>query len=280
MSRSGTVPSSQSTIPQGTLQVIIGSEYLKRQEKAKHTWAVRLMLPIVVLWLASLIIGLGVLGAAIAPRIGLAEVSLPPWAGGAALAMILLDFALMPLLDRLVQERDQYRQGLEGEEATAKALQQYLDGRWTLFRNVVLPGDRADIDGVLVGPAGVFCLEIKSYSGRFRNRGYQWWWRRHQPAWQRLSSNPSRQAKANAARLSEYLQKAIGQKEWVKPRVVWVGPGKLDYHKPAVYIWSLEEMATHMDELNRLPAGRGNAMQRVRGALAEVMGAEGKGQDG
>ncbi len=212
MSISNTVPSLQSASPQGMLQVVSGSEYLKRQEEAKHSWAVRLGLPIMVLWLASLIIGLGLLAVPIARRMGLADVSLPPWAGGVALVMILLDFALMPLLERLIQERDQYRQGLDGEEATAKALQQHLDNRWTFFRNIVLPGNRSDIDGVLVGPAGVFVLEIKSYSGRFRNRGDQWWWRRYQPGWQRLSGNPLRQARGNAARLGEYLHKAIGEK--------------------------------------------------------------------
>lgn len=206
--------------------------------------------------------------------------SLPSWVGGAALGMILLDYALLPLLERLLQERDQYRQGLHGEEATVKALEQRLDGKWTLFRNVVLPGNRSDIDGVLVGPAGVYALEIKSYNGRFKNQGDQWWWHRYQPGWQRLSDNPSHQAKANATHLGEYLHQAIGEKVWVEPRVVWAGPGKLHIQgKPAVYIWFLDNMAAYSDELVRLPARRVGAMQRVREALLSVVGDGNRRQD-
>ncbi len=180
----------QPSSSQGTLQVILGSDYLQRQEETKHRWAVRLLLPIIVLWLASLILSLGVIAAEITRRMGLAEVRLPCWASGVALVMILSDYALLPLLERLLQERDQYHQGLRGEEATVKALQQHLDGGWTLFRNVVLPGDQSDIDGVLVGPTGVHVLEIKSYSGRFRNQGDEWLWRRYWPTSSVRASHP------------------------------------------------------------------------------------------
>lgn len=280
MSSSGTSPALQPDPRQGVLQVVSGSDYLRRQEEAKHRWAVRLALPIIVLWLASLILSLGVLAAEITHRMGLAEVSLPFWANGVALVMILLDYALLPLLEHLLQGRDQYRQGLQGEGATVEALQQCLDSRWTLFRNVVLPGNRSDIDGVLVGSAGIYVLEIKSYSGRFKNQGDQWWWRRYQPGWRQLSDNPSHQATANAARLGEYLQQAIGQKAWVEPRVVWAGPGKLHIEgKPAVYIWFLDKMSVYAGELLRLPARRVDAMQRVLEALQGVVEAEKRGQD-
>jgi hypothetical protein len=196
------------------------------------------------------------------------------------LGMILLDYALLPRLERLIQERDQYRQGFQGEEATVQALQQHLDSRWTFFRNIVLPGNRADIDGVLVGPADVYAMEIKSYRGRFKNRGDQWWWRRYQPGWQRLPGNPSHQAKANAIRLSEYFHQVMGEKVWVEARVVWVGPGTLYIQgRPAVYIWFLNNMATYTDELVRSPTRPIDAMQRVRGALLEVVKAENKRQD-
>lgn len=280
MSSTSTSPALQSDPRQVMLQVVSGSDYLHRQEEAKHRWAVRLALPIIVLWLASLFLSFGVLAAEITHRMGLAEVSLPSWANGVALVMILLDYALLPLLEHLLQERDQYRQGLRGEEATVKALQQHLDSRWTLFRNVVLPGNRSDIDGVLVGPAGVYVLEIKSYSGKFKNQGNQWWWRRYRPGWLQLSENPSRQATANAARLGEYLKQAVGEKVWVEPQVVWTGPGKLHIQgKPAVYVWFLDRIAGYADELVRSPARRADATQRVREALLGVVKAGKREQD-
>jgi hypothetical protein len=205
--------------------------------------------------------------------------SLPSWVNIVALGMILLDYALLPVLERLVQERDQYRLGRRGEEAVVKELQQHLDGEWTLFRNFVLPGKQADIDGVLVGPSGVYALEIKSYRGRFRNRGDQWWWGRYRPGWRRLTANPSRQAKANASRLNEYLHDAIGEKIWVEARVVWVGPGTLHIQRPAVYIWFLAKMATYAAELLKSPPKPQSLIRRVWEVLMEVVQDEGRKQD-
>jgi len=251
---------------QGTLRVISGSDYLRHQEEAKQRRAVYLVIPIIALWLTSLALSVGLIAVGLAQVVGLMELSLPIWVNGLGLAMILVDYALLPTLERLVEERDQYYQGRKGEEATVKALQRYLDGQWTLFRNVVLPGSQADIDAVLVGPPGVYALEIKSYNGRFQNRGEKWF-RRRGPAWRRLTKNPSRQAKANAARLAEYLSKTVGTKVWVEPRVVWAGPGKLIPDKPAVYIWFLDNMATYVAELAASPAKSEALIQQVREAL-------------
>jgi hypothetical protein len=275
------LPASEPSAPQSVLQVITGSDYLRRQERAKHRWATRLTIPVVVLWLTSLLLSFGTLAVAI---IGLghhvAVASFPLWLNGVALGMILLDYALLPLLEHLVQERDHYRQGRQGEEAAVEALRHHLDGRWTLFRNIVLPGKQADMDAVLVGPSGVYALEIKSYRGRFRNRGDHWWWRRYRPSWHRLTANPSRQAKANAVRLSEYLQEVVGEKVWVEPRVVWVGPGKLYIQgRPAVYIWFLDNMATYTSELSRLPAKPNDQIRRIREALTKAVESEKRERD-
>lgn len=68
-----------------------------------------------------------------------------------------------------------FEQGREGEERVVNALVNCLGNGSYIFRNFVLPTEDEDIDVVLVGPTGVFAMEVKSYAGeaRFeRNRCY------------------------------------------------------------------------------------------------------------
>jgi hypothetical protein len=60
-----------------------------------------------------------------------------------------------------------YFKGAEGEELVARMLHR-LPAEWTVFHGVMLPAGtgRRDIDHVLVGPAGVFVVETKNWSGR------------------------------------------------------------------------------------------------------------------
>lgn len=56
--------------------------------------------------------------------------------------------------------------GLEGERQVAELLAATLDDQWTLISGVVPKGLPGDIDHVLVGPAGVFAIEVKHWAGR------------------------------------------------------------------------------------------------------------------
>ena len=58
---------------------------------------------------------------------------------------------------KMDQQIDNYRKGQEGEDRLVEAMRHSLDGTWTLFRNITLPGrNQGDIDLVLVGPTGVW----------------------------------------------------------------------------------------------------------------------------
>ena len=86
-----------------------------------------------------------------------------------------------------------------------------------------------------------------------------------------MTRSPSRQARANAAGLSAYLQEETGKKVWIEPRVVWAGPGKLYIEgKPATYIWYLDRMKTYTDDLVKMPA-RPKQVQEVRRILQQVV---------
>ena len=183
--------------------------------------------------------------------------------GIAALLIMLILMALVIWLPRLLLDRilgriereiEAYRKGQEGEERAVEAVRQALDGNWTLFRNVRLPGrSKADIDLVLVGPPGVWAIEVKTLAGEYRNIG-EHWERRAGNRWELLKQSPSRQAQDNAVRLANFLR-ADGIRQWVNPAVVWADhEGVVTVENPMVPVWPLE----------RLPEELGNIWQERR----------------
>jgi hypothetical protein len=162
--------------------------------------------------------------------------------------------------DRAIEN---YRKGQEGEEQVVEAMRQALDGTWVLFRNVVLPGrNRADIDGVLVGPSGVWALEVKALSGEYRNTGDQWLYRVGN-RWSRMRSSPSQQANKNAARLGSFLR-ADGIKQWVEPVVIWANPeSPLTVMNQTVAVWRLDRLVEELGNVWQWKELPGSARMRV-----------------
>jgi hypothetical protein len=152
---------------------------------------------------------------------------------------------------RLDKQIELFRFGEEGEERTVQMIVQALDGNWSLFRNVSLPGrNKGDLDIVLVGPPGVWVLEVKNLRGEYRNTGETWEYRQGKN-WKTASANPSRQAKDNAARLGGFLQ-ADHIKTWVTPAIVWANEeSSLLVENPSTAVWMF----------NRLPDELGNIWQ-------------------
>jgi hypothetical protein len=169
------------------------------------------------------------------------------------LGMVLLFYLLDRVINRLDKSVAHHRKGQEGEEHVTRIIQQSLDGEWTLFRNIELPGrNQGDLDSVLIGPPGVWVLEIKNFTGPYRNIGEQWEYMKNN-RWSTSKSSPSRQAKNNAVRLGEFL-KADGIKQWITPAVVWANPDSpVTIENPAVAVWTLERLR---DELGNLWQGK------------------------
>lgn len=152
-------------------------------------------------------------------------------------------------MDRLQKQVENNRRGQDGENRVVDAMRQSLDGNWTLFRNVTLPGrNKSDIDAVLVGPPGVWALEIKTFTGEYRNIGEQWeyhsgkGWKLHKPS-------VSRQARDNAVRLAEFFR-VDSIRQWVDPAVIWadrVGP--LTVQNPSVAVWKIDNLPEELGNL-------------------------------
>ena len=55
-------------------------------------------------------------------------------------------------------------QGITGEEATAKVLEQ-LGPEYRVLHSIPIPGQKKDIDHLVIGPTGVFLINTKHYAG-------------------------------------------------------------------------------------------------------------------
>jgi hypothetical protein len=210
--------------------------------------------------LAYLVWAIGI-AAAPGSHSSLANLVSPSNGFAALLALIVLALIVsIPyyLMNRTINQLDnqveKYRLGQEGEDRVVELLLQALNGDWYLFRNVSLPGpNKGDLDIVLLGPPGIWALEIKNFHGEYRNVG-EVWQVRHRTAWKGMSKSPSRQARNNAIRLANFL-KADGLSVFVNGVVIWANQeSSPTVENPAVAVWTCDRL---WDEI-------GNAWQGTR----------------
>ena len=161
---------------------------------------------------------------------------------------------------RILREVSQFRNfrlGREGEERVLDAMRAHLDNRWTIFRNLVLPGNRKDdIDFVLVCPIGIWALEIKTYSHNTKlnknskdKRGLRqrWSWG-DEPHWR---MTPDKQAQNNARRLKELLKQRGVDIPWVGAVLVFPEYQPRDF-SPVVQnieVWRASEIDVRLEAL-------------------------------
>jgi hypothetical protein len=164
----------------------------------------------------------------------------------------LINFITDKINKRLDNQVEQYRRGQEGEDNTVQLIVQALDGNWHLFRNIVVPGiNKADLDLVLVGPPGVWALEVKNFRGEYRNTGETWEWKNGKN-WKAAKVNPSRQANNSAYRLKNFL-KADNVNVFVNSAVIWANSeSHLTVENPSVAVWRYDRIP---DELGNIWQG-------------------------
>jgi hypothetical protein len=61
-----------------------------------------------------------------------------------------------------------WRRGAAGERRTARLLGQLERQGWVVLHDLAVPGSRANIDHLVIGPGGVFVIDSKQYRGRLR----------------------------------------------------------------------------------------------------------------
>lgn len=227
------------------LRVIKGGRYAERKERHALLFAGMIAGAAVLLWV--ILMAVSTVNLWLRPGW---LISLP------ILVLFGVVFGLMRLLERFSEQSRSYRLGRWGEERVSDALRGLLSDEWTLVQNFTFP-NRAwgDIDLLLVGPGGVWALEVKAYSGVIRNIG-ELWEHQHKRKWRKLRVNPGKQARRNAVNLKTHLdQQGVGVK-WVEAVVVWAGdededdePGSLSVKDPATPIWRADSLAEDAEDL-------------------------------
>jgi hypothetical protein len=158
---------------------------------------------------------------------------------GAAILTILYAVAR---IWRVLPRLRNLRQGLEGERAVGQFLEVLREQGFQVFHDVV--GDGFNVDHVLIGPAGVFTIETKTWSKPVRG-----------PAeinfdGETISTqngvpdrDPVAQARAQANWLRSLLADSTGKRFDVRPVIVF--PGWYVVNAPGTFrnIWVLEPKA-------------------------------------
>jgi Nuclease-related domain len=100
--------------------------------------------------------GGGLLGSLLAPRLDLVV-------GGLAAVVAAWGRRFRPSPDAVA-----WRRGAAGERRTAGLLSQLERHGWAVLDDLAVPGSRANIDHLVIGPGGVFAIDSKQYRGRLR----------------------------------------------------------------------------------------------------------------
>jgi hypothetical protein len=111
-------------------------------------------------WRVAVLLGIGIggglLGSQLAPRLGLVV---------AALVAVVAGWGLRfrPSPDAVA-----WRRGAAGERCTARLLDSLERHGWAVLHDLAIPGSRANIDHLVIGPGGVFVVDSKHYRGRLQ----------------------------------------------------------------------------------------------------------------
>jgi hypothetical protein len=66
------------------------------------------------------------------------------------------------------QDAMAWRRGAAGQRRTARLLTPLERHGWAVLHDLALPGSRANLDHLVIGPGGVFAIDSKQYRGRLQ----------------------------------------------------------------------------------------------------------------
>lgn len=116
----------------------------------------------------------------------------------------------------------QLRQASEGEKAVGQFLERLRESGYQVFHDVL--GDGFNVDHVLIGPAGIFTIETKTWSKPVRGQAkIQFDGEKLLVEDREPERDPIIQAKAQASWLRELLLQSTGRNYGVRPVVLFPG---------------------------------------------------------
>ncbi|AEG60850.1 nuclease-related domain-containing protein [Desulforamulus ruminis] len=118
--------------------------------------------------------------------------------------------------------------GLAGEIKVARQLSRDLGDAWIIINDfkIITAGGRTQIDHLVLGPPGIFCLETKNWqTAACNDQGH--WFRWQRGGWLPQKS-PVEQNQGKIKRLEEML-KPVDAGVKVQGIIVFANPGKFDF---------------------------------------------------
>jgi hypothetical protein len=103
------------------------------------------------------------------------------WSAGLAVAAAVAATVGWALRFRVSRATWAWRRGAQGERKTARLLARLEPDGWTVLHDLAVPGSRANIDHLAIGPPGVFVIDSKQYRGRLRQAADGSWWHGRYP---------------------------------------------------------------------------------------------------
>ncbi|MHB0991757.1 MAG: nuclease-related domain-containing protein [Burkholderiales bacterium] len=129
------------------------------------------------------------------------------------------------LIETVSVERSKIVVGLSGEKVVSDFLQRNLTRQWTIIEGFL--GGKGEIDFVLIGPNGVFAIEVKNRNGVINSNGDDWSLTRPDGVTVPLMDNggrsPAQQINEAAGWLETELVKA-GYAVKIPKAVIWSHP--------------------------------------------------------
>jgi hypothetical protein len=136
----------------------------------------------------------------------------------------------------------QWQRELAGEDRVADALGKLLDDRYTLIRNLVLPGDPYDLDMVLVGPAGVWEFEVLHFTGLVNTETGWMTWDFTLGQVRPVPRELVQRTQDKAARLAQYLAEQSLPVEVNQATILSTLKAPRDFAVPGLQVVFVEEM--------------------------------------
>jgi len=99
-----------------------------------------------------------------------------------------------------------FRVGRKGEDQVVEQMRTALDHHWTIYRNLQLPDRKDDLDLVLVGPGGVWAVQVKATGAPLRVHAGRWQVKRG-GLWVAAKPDPGAQVTRQATALNDFFKR-------------------------------------------------------------------------
>ncbi|OAT81057.1 nuclease-related domain-containing protein [Desulfotomaculum copahuensis] len=127
---------------------------------------------------------------------------------------IIIMISAFPALS--VKERGLLR-GNEGEMLVERKLDRILPAGWIVINDIIINGSQ--IDHLVLGPAGIYCLETKHWNNAGCDAGGRWY-RFHLGSWVAVPENPAAQNSRHVMALQEFIRQKCKIKNGITSVIV------------------------------------------------------------